>query len=847
MNAEEFASLRAHFDRLCELDPVAQAAALQGLSLAPELREVLRRWLQGDAEDRLGTGVMGQLDALAQAAGPDARLGQRVGAYRIESLLGSGGMGRVYLATREDGRFRGQVALKFAGDDAARRFFLREGRMLARLQHSGIARLLDAGEDAQGCPYLVMEYLPGMALDEYCERQQADCRQRIALVLAAARAVAHAHQLLVLHRDLKPANLLVGDDGELKVLDFGIAKAIDDEGGSGEPTTARYFTLRYAAPEQVMGEAIGTAADVYSLAVVLYELLSGAHPFLPAGADPRQLLRRQPGTDPKPLRRSLAGNAPAQVLGAARLRDLEAVLDAALRRDGGPVQGSMSAFADDLQRVLDDRPVALRRTPLHERGWRWFRRHRLAGVSLLLGLFGLLVGSVLAAWQARLAHLERDVALREAERAERIAGFLTGVFTAPRPIENQGAPVQAGELLDRARERLSAELEDDPLLRAQLSGTLAETYRALGQYQTAEALLLEALAIDGLPDAGLERAGLLLQLGRVHGYQARWSEADSRLAAAAELARAAGDLALLGSALNLRVSAKLNTQQLDAAGPLAVEALQVQQRRQPADQAALRLSEQMLATVAMQRGDLDGAMAVYRQSVERTRASLGEDAVELQMSLNNLAAIELRVDQPQAAAGHYRDSIRIAGLRLGPAHRDQALPQLGLGMALRAMGEVEAAITELTASVTIYQQWDGDQHPATAYARLLLAEAHWLAGNSMAAVEALAEADRVLVASNGPSHGHSCRAILLAGLLRQAEGAELGSEWSAAHNCLADPAAPAALRLLADWASLLRVAPAQPVEAERLSALDRQLVSLKPRDALLEGAIRRWMAARSAP
>ncbi|MCB1636237.1 MAG: serine/threonine protein kinase, partial [Xanthomonadales bacterium] len=712
----------------------------------------------------------------------------------------------------------------FAGEGADRRFFLREGRLLARLQHPGIARLLDAGEADDGCPYLVMEYLQGQPLDRHCADRQVSAAERIALVRDAALAVAHAHTLLVLHRDLKPANLLVTDDGQLKVLDFGIAKPIDDDSAREEVTTARYFTLRYAAPEQVLGEPVGTATDVYALAVVLFELLTGRHPYLPEGADARSLVSQALTRQPLSLRRALQAAKRPWPLGEARLRDLDALLEKALLRGDGAVgHASMAAFAEDLQAVLEDRPLSLRRTPMIERTWRWLRRHRLAAASMTLGVLGLLVGSAVALWQAQLARVERDSALHEAERAERIAGFLTGMFTAPRPIENQGAPLAASELLDRARERLQDELADDPLLRVQLTATLAETYRALGLYETAEQLLIEALAVP-LPDSDApQRSGLLLQLGRVLSFQARWPEADAQLWEAADLARLQGDLATLAQALGLRVTAQLNLQQLDAAEPLAREALSVQQARQPPDPQALRQAEQVLAAVAMQRGDLASARQTYQQSADRIRADLGDDAVERQMTLNNLAAVELRMDLPEAAAANYRESIRIARVRLGPDHRDQALPQLGLGMALRVVGSTEDAIAQLREAVQIYRQWDGAEHPATAYAQLLLAETLWLSAQAEQARNALGTAPKVLYERNGARNGQTCRASMLQLVLSLPTSAPADAEaWDAAVSCLADPAAPAAMQLLAAWGSQQRqaalAAPISPGERDALAA-----------------------------
>src|SRR5690606_29249892 len=295
---------------------------------------------------------------------------------------------------------------------------------------------------------------------------------------------------------------------------------LDSGDRQAEQTSAFYFTPRYAAPEQLAGEPVTTAADVFSLAVVLFELLCGRHPYADAGTEAEQsegLSRRVLTGEPAPLRRALreAGCLPSAR--SDRLRDLEAVLDRALQRDPQRRYASMDGFAEELQRVLEDRPVRTRAPGSGERLLRWARHHRLSAAMVLVALASLLIGSSLALWQGIEARRQRDAALLEAARAERVGQFLADIFRASNPAQSRGAEVSARELLDRGRERIGSELGDDPLLRQRLQRVIAETYRSLGLYEQAESLYADAL--EG--SSGAACGELLSDLGWLHAYQGR--------------------------------------------------------------------------------------------------------------------------------------------------------------------------------------------------------------------------------------------------------------------------------------------------------------------------------------
>lgn len=834
MSTPDWAEVRALFEALCDLPASLREARIAASGLDGPGLALLRSMLAADGAPGLRDDVAAQAPALVGALTRDERPGTLAGPWRIESLIGAGGMGRVYRAHREDGRFEGLAAVKFVSEAVNPEFFRHERHVLARLSHPGIARLLDAGEDAQGQPYLVMEYVAGEPIDTYCRAIGPRSRTKIALVISAARAIAHAHAQWVLHRDLKPANLMVDAQGQVKVLDFGVAKLLDRTSGDPQHTTARYFTLRYAAPEQIAGEATGTGVDLYALALILYELLSGTHPFCPPTGEDRGLAERILTGESTPLRRALARlpEAPADLSGA-RLRDLEAVLAKALARNPAARFASMQEFADELQRVLDDRAVLARAASLPEQLGRLARRHRLGFLLGALALMALIAVSATALWQAHRAAQERDAARHQATRAERVTAFLIGLFEAAKPLRNQGQDPSARDLLDRGRDQLAGDSELDPGLRGELLATVADSYRALGHYAEAQALLEQAIEQANAGDPRLP--GWWLQLGRVHNFQSRWPDAEQALRRGIELSR--GDRLRLSLLQRQLAVSLLNQSRADDAEVAAraalghLDALPDAPARERVD------TEMLLATMAYSRSDLPAALAAYQAIVAAQRGGSQADQDGLVTSLNNLAAIELRMDRLDDAIAHYRESIGRARSRFGERNREVALPLLGLGSALRAAGRVEEARAALGESQAIYQQWSGVGHPETAYASLLLAELLWLKGE-IATARALSASIGDTLASENPTSVKACRADLLALALLDADAAP-SQRQQAAVGCLSSAATPPNVQLLARWVADRRVRGDGPSQA-----LIEAAGALMPRDETLRQALAKEAAAR---
>ena len=382
--------------------------------------------------------------------------GQLLGAYRLSSVIGQGGMGTVWLAERNDGRFERRVAVKFPGvplfGRGGQERFKREGRILGRLAHPHIAELVDAGVLPGGQPYLVLEYVEGDPIDRHCEARKLDIEGRVRLFLNVLAAVAHAHANLIVHRDIKPSNVLVSKEGQVKLLDFGIAKLLEDEPGVGSPSLltreGSAMTPEYAAPEQVRHEAITTATDIYGLGVLLYVLLTGQHPAGPGARSPADLMRAIVDTEPPRMSEAALG-----VSAAAHRRvlrgDLDTIVAKALKKNPQERYVSVRDLADDLDRYLRHETIRARPDTLAYRASRFVRRNRapvaLAATALaasLAGLFG-------TATQARTARRQRDFALRQVSRAEAINDLNSFLLSDAAP---SGKPFTVNDLLGRAEQ-----------------------------------------------------------------------------------------------------------------------------------------------------------------------------------------------------------------------------------------------------------------------------------------------------------------------------------------------------------------------------------------------------------
>ncbi|HEV7667527.1 MAG TPA: serine/threonine-protein kinase [Thermoanaerobaculia bacterium] len=620
-----------------EAPPGERAAALDAAcGVDSGLRARVEELIAADADSERV--IVEAVAAGARLFASGAANGRRIGPYRLEREIGRGGTSTVFLARRDGTPPDGPpVALKLLdrggpdGREVVARFEA-ERRALSALDHPGIARLLEVGIAEDGRPFVVLEWVDGLPIDAWCAARGLDLAARVRLFRRACAAVHAAHQRLVVHRDLKPGNVLVAAGGAPKLLDFGLAKLLGDSGGAPLDPTAtalRALTPAYASPEQVRGEPVTTATDVYSLGVLLFELATGQRPI------------RTEGLHPTEVERAICEQPPNFT--SVRLPDdLENILRMALRKEPGRRYGSVEQLAEDLGRFLAGRPVIARKDTWAYRSGKFVRRHRwsVAAAGAFLAL--------IVAFAVSLALQSRRLA-RERDRAERTAGFLVDLFEISDPSESRGASITAREMLDRGAARLSSELADEPEVRASLQETIGKVYQNLGLYRGAEPLLVESLATRRrlFPGDHPEVASSLNRLAVIHAL--------------------AGDYA--------------------AAKPLFREALAMRERLFAEDDPKVIASLNNLALLLHDQGDYAAAEVLYRRGVDLDRRNGDPDGA----SVLNLALLLIDRGEHHAAEALIRPRLPANRARFGERHPQTSLDLDLLGQALEGQGRSKEA------------------------------------------------------------------------------------------------------------------------------------------------------------
>jgi serine/threonine-protein kinase len=467
--------------------------------LAPLLQELLREHALVRDEEFLSGQPIGPFET--------SMAGQSIGAYRLISSIGEGGMGTVWLADRSDGRFERKVAIKFLrfslGSQSGAERFKREGRFLAQLSEPHIAELIDAGVSASGQPYLVLEYIEGQPIDSWCDEHRLDVNSRIELFLDVLSAVSHAHAHLIVHRDIKPSNVLVRTDGCVKLLDFGIAKLLaHDQSGEATQLTidgGNALTPQYAAPEQITGGAITTATDVYALGALLYLLLVGRHPTGSDSLPPAQLVKAI--TESEPMRLSDAsvtgssksvaekrGTSPEKLRHDLR-GDLDTIIAKTLKKNPAERYASVEALADDLHRFCKHEPISARPDSATYRAGKFLRRNRTPVALSTLALLGIVGGVAGTLLQTKTARKQRDFAFRQLARAEASNELISFVLSDAAP---SGKPFKVNDLLDRAERIVKQQSASDETSRVELLDAIGEQYSTQDETAKSVEVLEEA-------------------------------------------------------------------------------------------------------------------------------------------------------------------------------------------------------------------------------------------------------------------------------------------------------------------------------------------------------------------
>ncbi len=759
--AKEPASLTGFLERACEGDA----------DLRRELDSLLASHVRAGAflEEAVGAAAAAVASGGGAPGQPSAlREGQRLGPWEIQRPLGSGGMGAVYLAVRSDDQFRQQAALKLArvglDDPDLIRRFRSERQILADLDHPNIARLLDGGAAEDGAPYVVMEYVDGERIDRWCDARRLGLRERLALFLRVCSAVQHAHRSLVVHRDIKPANILVTPDGTPKLLDFGIAKLLDPEGpgagGRETRTVARFLTPDYASPEQVRGAPITTSADVYSLGVLLYELLTGRLPFRTTSGSPADLVRivcetapEKPSAavmrdgaaaSPDPQRRgepheSLHG-VPFDPIAASRARgttpdglrrelqgDLDNIILMALRKEPERRYSSVEQMSEDVLRYLERRPVAARGDSWRYRAEKFVRRNRW-GVAAAAAILLLLVGlAVSMTWLSLRIADERDRA-REAEgratteavTAGRVSEFLVELFGGVDPEEARGREVTAREILDRGAVRIRTELREQPGIQARLKETIGRVYGKLGLYDEARPLLEESLRrrIGLYGEEHPEVARAQVALGSLLTTLGEYGEAERLLVAAlAERRRLPGgepdetirSLSMLGTL-------RSHQGRYDEAEACYREALALARAAHGDRHEIVADALSSVGWILDHKGQYGEAEAAYREALAMQTEILTEEHPSTAGTLGLLGALLRQVSRYEESREMHLRVLELRRRVYGEEHVTVAIALNNLASLLKEMAELEGAEARQREALAMYRKVLGEEHPLTAMA-----------------------------------------------------------------------------------------------------------------------------------
>lgn len=723
-----------------------------------------------------------------------ALVGKQIDQYIIKDLIGHGGMGSVYLAERADEIYQLKVAFKVMrrGMDTPSNIarFKREQAILANLNHPGIAKLLDGGVTGDGLPYLVMEYVEGTPLHDYCDNNRLSIQERLTLFKSICEAVQHAHQNATIHRDLKPSNILVTEQNQIKILDFGIAKLLEPENTDQTlyqtQTGTRLLSLGYAAPEQVEGKNITTATDTYVLGILLYELLAGVHPHnfedKNIGEIEQAIQKQIPSTPsakikelPQEQQEKAAINRSSDPPSLIDLLqgDLDAIVTKALRKEPEARYGSAEALVDDLHRREQNRPINAREDTFRYRTSRFIKRHKTS-LGMAAG-FLLIIISFAGFYTWQIAE-ERNRAQQEAEKAQQVSNFLANIFEANNPNIAEGDTLTAHDLLNSGLQKID-QLENRSI-KAEMLTILGQSYTGLGDYETASDLYEEAIQLSKQAETEGSRityVNAVSGLGTLHSLQQNFEEALPYLKRAYSIqSQELGDSdpQTIRSLTNFGVALR-NTGKLDSAEFYVRKALNIHRNNSTtlSDSVLLKIKED-LAYILREKEEYREAERLYKQVISETETAVPGNQSELIQLYNNLAYLYTDQEQYNNAETYYDKALNLSYRIRGKSHpltnmirsnfattlidnnklneaeylfkenieqtkerysenhwrTGKAHTTVGYFLILE-MGEYEKAKTYIREGIRIYENVLGPDHTWTGYAKGLLTAAEYLTDN----------------------------------------------------------------------------------------------------------------------
>jgi eukaryotic-like serine/threonine-protein kinase len=696
-----------------EWNDFLQQECAQDLQLRKEVESLLAAHQKGEKF------IQNPVDPISYLSEPEKTLtiGERIGSYKIVKEIGRGGMGAVYLASRADELFTKLVAIKLIkrgmDTDDVLRHFRTERQILANFDHPNIARLLDGGSTDNGLPYFVMEYVEGKPIDEYCDERSLSITERVELFLQVCAAVSYAHRNLVVHRDLKPSNILITKEGIPKLLDFGIAKILQKE--SAERSTATgllLMTPEYASPEQAQGLPVTTLSDVYSLGVILYELLTGHDPYSLNNRSAIEIARTITETQPQAPSTIVDSDVSKTREGTReRLRkrlhgDLDNIVLMALRKEPERRYQSVTEFADDLKRHLNKIPVIARKSSFQYRASKFIGRHKVSVTATLIVALLLIAFAITMYSQSQKMAKQRDVAEKERDTAQEVSKFLVDIFHSSDPYQAKGNTIPAREVLDHGATKIKAELQNKPEVRAALMDTMGQVYVNLDLYDKAEPLLTEALNLRRkiLPPDHPDLIESLNHLGELHYGQSK-PDAENYYK----------------------------------------EAIAIGRQISPKEPVKLADSLSGLGRVFSVQGKRNEAISLFREAIALQKKFLGNNQVEVARNLTRLAQL-LGTSEAESM---YQEASVIFKKANDPA---EATCLIRLAEFDSERGNYDKAIQRIGDACTKRKRIFGEQSESLAWCMTKLGDAYYQNGENQSAEKIYAQTLALREKSQGPDN-----------------------------------------------------------------------------------------------
>ncbi len=775
LSPEDWQRLEPYFDQLLDLAANQRQACLTDFrDLSAEDRDHLRELLKThDSDDlKLNQPLLEDAAELVAASIIDSLIGEQLGPYEVGAEIGRGGMGVVYRGQRVDGKFDQDVVIKVLrlGVDTAdmQRRFLQERQILADLNHPSIARLLDGGFTADGRPYLVMNFIDGLRIDDYCDQNKLTLKARVRLFLSVIEAVGHAHLHLVIHRDLKPSNVWVDHGGKVHLLDFGIAKITDQNRDADITSTMQQvMTPEYASPEQFLRKNITTASDIYQLGGLLYQLLTGQQPFDLSGKSAAQMEKKVCQTDPAlPSRavtasdESFGANVSPRQLEKLLRGDMDLILQKALRKEPERRYSSAHEFRQDLINWLTGDRILARPDSLRYQTIRLVRRNPLA-VTLVATVVVCAVGFTF--FHLERITTERDVARLEAERHREVSDFLVNLLKVPDPTASEGREITARELLEDSFPRINDELSD-PQTKVRLLKVVGEVAVNLGLYDQAGPALYDVVKYTAeiYGERSLEVAAAKLQLAEMYRLAQMLDDALAPAEDALAIRREGlpADDVEIGKALKVVALIHRNLRNYELAETELREAKTIIDAQLP-DSHILHISVVAdLAYVLRTVGQVAEAEELYRQTIDQMRLRESEFRLELPSALNNLGYLLRKKEAFAEAEALYREAIVRSERHNGQYHPTTLMFRNNLSGVLLAQDKQSEVVAELKTIIVLQEHLTGHEHWRTAVAHRSLGYFNFTIGEFQDAIEELRIAEQIFEQVLEPNHLWTARATL---------------------------------------------------------------------------------------